>query len=90
MKKELKDSIKFILLIGDQIKILDSKNKNDIGISGTIIFESEDFFHIKVKDEVKKIVKKNIKFEVIKQNTRLEVQGEILSKNIIKRLKKLK
>ena len=89
-KNKIKNKILYESLIGKKIEIINSKNKLEIGISGMIIFESQYEFHIKTNDEIKKITKKNIIFNLKFDNIILKIDGKILVNSLCERLKKKK
>ena len=59
VKKPLKGE-----LIGLTIRIIESKNKIDIGKQGNVVDETKNMLIIKTKKGIKKFIKKNISIEV--------------------------
>ncbi len=89
-KNEIKTKILYKSLIGKEIEVVFSTNKKNVGILGIIIYESQNEFHIKTKNGIKKLTKKNIKFNLKYENNIFEIDGEILSNSLCERLKKKK
>jgi len=63
--------------IGKQVEIVESKNKNLIGIKGKIVDETKNMFEIETPEGVKKVQKKICKFKFI--NEKIVVDGEIIN-----------
>ncbi len=59
-------------LIGLTIKIVDSKNKANIGLEGKIIDETKNLLIIKSKGKIRKIIKKDVVIEINKKKIRGE------------------
>jgi RNase P/RNase MRP subunit p29 len=70
-------------LIGLDARIIDSGNKSEIGIHGRIVVESKNMVNI----DGKKVLKKDIKIEVIVNNEKMIVDGNNLLKGPIERIK---
>lgn len=51
-------------LIGQNIKIIKSKNISNIGLEGKIIDETKNTLRIRLKESEKKLIKKNIIFTI--------------------------
>ncbi len=51
-------------LIGEKIKIIESKNKSLIGVEGVVIDETKNLLFIETKGKVKKIIKSQCTFDV--------------------------
>jgi len=75
-------------LIGFKTKIIDSKNKDNIGICGEIIDETRNMMIIKTKDDQKKIIKEHNTFEVTKNNNKITIDGKHLIGRPEERIKK--
>lgn len=72
--------------IGNEIEIMDSKNKSLIGLKGKIADETKNMF---VLDSGKKIIKSECTFKMkIKEKT-VEINGKILVARPEDRIKKL-
>ena len=66
-------------LIGLSIKVVDSKNKGNIGIQGTIIDETKNTLVIETKTEKRKILfKSNIVIETVINNKKIQIKGKSL------------
>jgi RNase P/RNase MRP subunit p29 len=64
INKNKKEKMKNVeILIGRKIKIVESPNKEIIGISGEVIDETKNMLIIKINKGIKKIIKKQIKIE---------------------------
>lgn len=70
-------------LIGLDARIIDSGNKSEIGIHGRIVDESKNMVNI----DGKKVLKKDIKIEVMVDNKKMIVDGNNLLKGPIERIK---
>jgi len=70
-------------LIGLTIKIIDSKNKSNIGLEGKVIDETKSLLIIKSKTKMKKIIKKDVVIEV--DGTKID--GKMLAARPEERLK---
>jgi len=75
-------------LTGLNIKIIDSKNKYNTGITGTIIDETKETLVIKQKNTKKRLFKKNITFQTKINNQMATIKGEKLIDKPFKRIKK--
>ena len=65
-------------LIGLQIKIADSNNKANVGLSGKIINETKFTITIKTNKGKKMLFKNNIKFETKVNNKTIKIDGKLL------------
>lgn len=68
--------------------ILDSNNKNLIGMQGKIVDETKNMFTIKTNEGEKKLIKNNIKFEVITKEGIMKIEGKKIVGRPEDRLKK--
>ena len=89
-KKQVELDISCKSLIGKEIEIIDSNNKNQIRIKGLLVFESANLFYVKVGSEILKILKKGTVIEVALKNDKAMVNSEIFSGNLVSRIKKIK
>lgn len=91
-RKQVLQEILHQTLIGEEIEVLDSKIWSQIGLKGTIVAETTNYFVILTKTkEEKKVFKSNIRFKIKLNGENLEVDGTALSKsNLISRIKKMK
>lgn len=69
--------------IGKKIKIVDAANKSLIGLEGEIIDETQQTLSIKTKKGTKKIIKKDMTFEIEK----IKINGKIITKRPEDRMK---
>lgn len=92
LKKEIELNIICSSLIGKKIEIVDSLNKNQIGINGILLFESANLFFLKNSGgEVIKILKKGTLIKVEYSQTQIyEVDSSVLNGNLLSRIKKIK
>ena len=75
---EIADVVKHEL-IGLSIKVVDSRNKSNIGIEGTIIDETKNTLIIETKgDKRKTLFKNNIVIETIINNKKIQIKGSCL------------
>ena len=80
-----------ISLIGTKIEIINSNNKNEIGIIGVIIFETSNFLHINITGKIiKKINKNNLIIEFNQNNIKYNLNCNCLNNSLINRIKKFK
>ena len=87
MAIKLKDFTKHEL-VGLNIKVIDSKNKDNKGIEGKIIDETKNTITIMHKSKKKLLFKNNIKFETTIENKKIEVDGKVLAKRPEERIKR--
>jgi ribonuclease P protein subunit POP4 len=81
-KKNMRINVKDIIkheLIGLKVKIVDSKNKSNIGIQGKIIDETKHTIMIESKDEKKRLFKNNITIDVHVDKKIVRINGKLLS-----------
>ena len=75
-----KDKIMDLLrgeFIGKNVEIIDSSNKDLIGIKGKIVDETKNMFEIEINNNTKKVQKKICKFKFLPEN--LVVEGKIIN-----------
>lgn len=91
-KKQIEYEVLYKSLVGKQIKITSSKIKTQIGLNGTIVYETANFFHIKMEKELKivKIFKNNVFFDIIIDGKALNIDGRLLLLTVLPRIKKIK
>lgn len=73
----VKDIIKHEL-IGLKTKVIDSKNKANVGIAGKIIDETKNTIIIESKGEKKRIFKNNITIDVQVDKKIVRINGKLL------------
>ena len=73
----VKDTVKHEL-IGLKVKIVDSKNKANIGIAGKIIDETKYTIIIESKGEKKRLFKTNITIDVQVDKKIVRINGKLL------------
>jgi len=91
MKQRKKFKIKDIIryeLIGLKAEIIDSKNKDNIGIKGQIIDETKHTLVIEHKGAKKRLFKENIILKIKINNQTTTIDGKLLSGRPKERLKK--
>lgn len=64
--------------IGLDVRVEESPNKSEVGLSGEIIDETMNTFSIKTKNSLKKVAKKDRIFGVTFQGKNLRVNGNYL------------
>ncbi len=69
--------------IGETLEIIESKNKSLEGFKGLIVDETKSTFKIKIKDEIKIILKNISTFKI----NDVEIQGNKIMKRPIDRIK---
>ncbi|MBW2966038.1 ribonuclease P protein subunit [Candidatus Woesearchaeota archaeon] len=77
MRINVKDIIKYEL-IGLKIKVIDSKNKANIGIEGKIIDETKNTIVIGRNGEKKRLFKNNIIIDVQFDKRVVRIEGKLL------------
>jgi len=65
-------------LIGLKAKVIDSKNKANVGIAGKIIDETKNTIIIESKGEKKRLFKNNITIDLKVNNKIVRVDGKLL------------
>ncbi|MCA9458922.1 MAG: ribonuclease P protein subunit [Nanoarchaeota archaeon] len=89
-KKQLEFDLTCQSLIGKEIEIIDSKNKNQIGMKGTLIYESAKLIYLEYDGSIKRIIKSNIILKFEHKGKALNMDGRLLFSTIINRIKKIK
>lgn len=91
-KKQIEYGVLYKSLIGKEITITFSKIKTQIGLKGTIIYESANFLHVKVEKELKtvKIFKNNVFFDITIDGKALNMDARLLFSTVLHRIKKIK
>ena len=74
-------------LIGLHIIITESKNKTLIGLRGKIVDETKNIIIIKTNNGDKKLIKQNIKFQILEEYN-LEIDGSKIIGRSEDRIKK--
>lgn len=72
-------------LIGEEIKVVDSTNKSDLGIAGKVIDETKMTLKIDQQGKIKTVLKSNITIKLFK--TGELISGSIISKRPEDRIK---
>ena len=72
--------------IGLTTKIVQSTNKQIIGITGTIVYETKNMFQLKTKFGLKQIPKNNNIWEFPMNDNKMTVNGNLLAKRSYDRL----
>ena len=75
-------------LIGLKMEIINSENKNLIGIKGEIIDETKNTLVIQENDKVRTILKKQVTLKILDGQKQIQVNGELLLGRPEDRLKK--
>lgn len=72
-------------LIGEEIEVIDSKNKFNIGIKGKIVDETKSTIKVQQTDKIKTLLKNNITFKLVRKGQVIE--GREIAKRSEERLK---
>lgn len=72
--------------IGSQLKVVDSKNKANIGIKGKIIDETKYTFVVETEKGRKMLLKKNIIAEICYKGKTYTIKGEKIAKRPYERV----
>lgn len=75
-------------LIGLDIKIVRSKNKDLLGLKGRIIDETKNMLIIQSNNQIKKIIKDQITLELKMNNKLMQIDGKLLVGRSEERIKK--
>ncbi len=90
-KRGWKEELLYLPLLGKEIEILGSRNVNEIGLRGTILFESAHLLHLHIPQKgVRRLLKHNIAFHMVHRGKLLYMDGRLLNSTTVHRLKKLK
>ncbi|MCA9495486.1 MAG: ribonuclease P protein subunit [Nanoarchaeota archaeon] len=89
-KKQLEFDLTCQSLIGKNIEIIDSKNKNQIAMKGRIIYESAKLLYLEYGGSIKRILKSNVAIKFEHEGKALNMDGRLLFSTIINRIKKIK
>lgn len=89
-KKDFIEEISYKSLIGKEIKVLNSKVKNQVDLEGKIVYETAKFFHIQKNTSIIKIFKQNVQLEIFIKGKPLKVDGRLLLGTLTQRIKKIK
>lgn len=90
-RKSLEYSVLYKSLVGKYVKVIDSSNKNLIGLEGWLVKESANMFHILGnKGSIRKILKKSVVIEAEVEGKLLNMDGSLLFSTISNRIKKMK
>lgn len=89
-KKQLEFDILCKSLVDKEILIIDSKNKNQIGMKGILVFESANLFYLNINGVVKKLLKSGLVFEVKLDNFKFRLDASLLMNSLVNRIKKIK
>ena len=90
IKEEFKFEALYKTLVGSKIEIIESKNPNQIGKTGTVIHESANFLVLRGKDFTSRILKRNIVFKTTIEGKLLYIDGRLLLNTLTNRIKKLR
>lgn len=77
-------------LIGSEMKVIDSKNKNLIGMEGKIIDETRNMLIMETKKGNKNIIKSEVKIRLKMEGKIFDVDGKILVGRPEDRIKKIR
>ena len=77
-------------LIGLTVEVVDAKNKSLIGLSGLIVNETKSTLSIEKAGLVKKVIKSQIKFNIMFKGQTFQIDGKIVVGRPEDRLKKVR
>ncbi len=90
-KKEIEIGILYKSLIGTEIEVVESKNKNQIGLKGVIVYESYNLVFLEIaKDNIKRLLKEGLVIRFDYEGKKIKLDCSFLSGTIVSRLKKMK
>ena len=90
VKKELEYDILLRSLIGKEVEILDSINKNQVGIKGILVLESSSLLYIETVKGVVKVLKSTVILKLSHGNHHIKLDGKLLKGTLTQRIKKLR
>lgn len=89
-KKRTEFDLLYKSLIGKEIEILFSKNKNQIGLKGIIVYESANCLYLEIGGKTRRILKDGLKLRFEFEGKALNMDANLLFSTIINRIKKIK
>ena len=89
-KKEIEYDLSLLSLIGNKIKIINSKNINQIGKEGIIVFETANFLKLDINSKITLFSKKDLIFEMLHKGKPLNIDAGLLFSTLQTRIKKIK
>ena len=89
-RKRTEYDILLISMIGKEIEVIESNNKNLIGVKGTLVYESANLFYIETKSGIKKILKSQVTIKTEFEGKPLKIDGRLLLSTVLSRIKKTK
>lgn len=89
-KSEIYDRLVYKSLVGNHIRIVDSANKDQVGIEGRVVDETKNMFRLLCGNREVKLLKKDITFVTNVEGKTLKIEGELLSTDLVSRIKKIK
>jgi len=90
-KKKTEFNVLYNSIIGNPIKVVESTNNTLIGLSGELVYESQNLFFIKTSDDtIKKVLKNSVKFELKIGDDKFLIDGRVFLGTLVQRIKKIK
>lgn len=89
-KKEVEFDVLYRSLVGREVEVLDSRNKNQVGLKGVLVFESANLFFLEVEGGVKKVLKSEVVLKVGYGKGFVRVDGGLFLGSLMNRIKKIK
>ena len=89
-RKKVLHDMSMMSLVGKDVEIAESKNKNQVGLKGRILHESANFFIILSNGQEKRILKSNAVFKVFYEEKALYMDGRFLLGTLQSRIKKFR
>ncbi len=73
--------------IAQEVTIVNSENKKNIGLKGKIIDETKNTFLIKTSNGIKRVIKRQNTFEFAADGTKIVVDGKKIAKRPEERIR---
>jgi RNase P/RNase MRP subunit p29 len=89
-KKQVEFDVLCKSLVGKEISVVDSSNKNQIGFSGILVYESAKLFYLQIGSDTKKILKSGLVIEFELNQSKVQVRANVLQGTLSSRIKKIK
>jgi len=89
-KKQVEFDVLCKSLVGKEISIVDSSNKNQIGFRGILVYESAKLFYLEIDGLVKRILKNGLVIEFYLDKKKIQVRADVLLGTLSSRIKKIK
>lgn len=90
VKKQVEFDVILKSLVGNYVKIVESKIENQVGFCGELVDETANFLILEYEGSTVKILKSNVTIEVEYKGKPLYIDGRFLLSTLTQRIKKYK